>query len=333
MTLQHLLTYARPGRSRAEKKFIRRYIKPRGARPDLFGNLIVRVGENPKVLWSCHTDTVHRLSGRQEVLVENGVAFVRTTDFLANCLGADCTTGVWLMLQMIDAGKPGLYIFHRDEETGCRGSNWIARNTPELLDGVRYAIAFDRRGYDSIVTHQVGVRTASDEFARALAAGLGLDMKPDPTGVFTDTIEYEALIPECTNVSVGYENAHSRHEVQDLAFAELLLQRLLDLDVDALPVVRNPAAPQKDPWWETDDLWGDMSKYKTSRQDGPTCWECELDDDAVCPECKYTKTARKRPDLLCAYCDADLDPHSVDAYFIGEYEICRECYLNNKTGV
>jgi hypothetical protein len=333
-TLQEMLTYRRPGRSRSERKFINRYIIPRGARPDLFGNLILQIGDNPRVMWSSHTDTVHTTSGRQQVeLVGN---MLMTFDRNSSCLGADCTTGVWLMLRMIDAGKPGLYIFHRDEESGCRGSNWIAKNTPELLDEIDYAIAFDRRGYDSVVTHQMGGRCASDAFANDLLRQLGFDAFPDPTGVYTDTVSYEALVPECTNISVGYFNQHSRREQQDMVFAYSLLDKLLALDVSRLPVVRDPNL------WEDEDelvgsaadLWLDMTKYKvTDRTGDPTCWECQIDDSVSCPECKYARRHKPRADLLCAYCDADLDIDAVDTYFIGDYELCKSCYNNSGVGV
>jgi len=248
MILQEMLTYKRPGRSRAERKFIRRYIAPLGAEPDGFGNYILRIGTAP-VLWACHTDTVHKSSGRQRVfLSDKGTA---RSD--GDCLGADDTTGVWLLCELARQGVEGLYIFHRDEETGMQGSAWIAENTPELLDGIKYAIAFDRCGYDSIVTHQCGEKTASDQFAEALAEGLALGMKPDPTGVYTDTLSYAQLIPECTNVSVGYHHAHSASEAQNTGFAGALLRALLRLDVATLPAVRDPAAYEM---WDDDDGYG-----------------------------------------------------------------------------
>lgn len=41
----------------------------------------------------------------------------------SNCLGADCTTGVWLILEMIKARVPGIYVIHNDEEVGCVGAS------------------------------------------------------------------------------------------------------------------------------------------------------------------------------------------------------------------
>jgi len=172
------------------------------------------------------------------------------------------------MSEMIRAEVEGLYIFHRGEEIGGIGSTYIAEETPELLDGIRYAIALDRKGFDSVITYQ-GARCASDTFAGALADALGGDFEPDESGLFTDTANYAELIPECSNLSVGYEHAHSAKETLDVGFMLWLLPRLMRLDVSALPVARDPKAdPERgDDWgqwpqgdaarkWETVSGWG-----------------------------------------------------------------------------
>src|SRR5579863_7536935 len=87
-----MLTYMRPHNSATEKEFIKRYIEPTGAKSDGFGNLWLTVGKSP-ILWSSHTDTVHKKPGTQRVLYGAGIASADNS----NCLGADCTTGVWLM--------------------------------------------------------------------------------------------------------------------------------------------------------------------------------------------------------------------------------------------
>ena len=66
-------------------------------------------------------------------------------------------------------------------------------------------------------------------------------MKPDATGVFTDTANYEALIPECTNISVGYYKQHTGSEMQDYAFASRLLKALIMADWSKLVIERDPA--------------------------------------------------------------------------------------------
>jgi hypothetical protein len=254
-----MLQYRRPAFSETERKFIRKYIEPFGAKPDEFGNYILKIGDAP-VLWSSHTDTVHYVHGMQQVWVDKAKQFAWTDTKKSNCLGADCTTGVYVMLRMIEAGVPGLYIFHRDEEAGGGGSSHIAKKTPELLDGIKYAIAFDRKGSNSIITHQWGGRCCSSEFAKAL--GEHLMMKEDSGGTFTDTANYTDIIPECTNISVGYMNQHTAGEWQDLQFAEELVKLMLTLDVASLPVARDPKAKPAN-WWEDDDEFGWYHGHRT----------------------------------------------------------------------
>ena len=201
-------------------------------------------------MWSSHTDTVHKDEGLQDIIIDGPwiTAVTGKKRELTNCLGADCTTGVWLMIKMIEADVPGLYIFHREEEVGGNGSDWIAKNRRDDLANIQFAIALDRKGYDSVITHQ-GARCCSDEFAEGLAFILGQNFKPDDTGLFTDTANYTHIIPECTNLSVGYFNQHGPLETQNWMFAQTLLETLVNLDMTGLIPIRDPSE-EEEPWWE-----------------------------------------------------------------------------------
>jgi hypothetical protein len=237
--LLDMLTYARPAGSETETIFIRRFIdRLPNCYADSYGNRIVAIGDNPSILWSSHTDTVHKTDGRQALIRTEDHAIMRKEP--GDCLGADCTTGVWLMCQMVSANIPGLYVFHRDEEIGGLGSQWIANKTPDLLQGISHAIAFDRKGESSVITHQAGGRCASDTFANALCSILGKAWRTDDTGTFTDTANYADIIPECTNISVGYWSQHTENESQNLAFALDLRDRLISADMSGLPCERDP---------------------------------------------------------------------------------------------
>jgi hypothetical protein len=238
-TLLNMLTYRRPASSATEEAFIAAYIRPLGVTEDTSGNLIKRIGD-ASVLWSSHTDTVHREGGRQLICTGDGEVWLGETD-KSNCLGADDTAGVWLMREMILAKRPGLYIFHRGEECGGVGSSHIAFHMPELLDGIQWAIALDRAGRSDVITSQAGGRCCSDVFALALAAKLGIGFQPDSGGVFTDTANYTDLVGECTNISVGYFKQHTSQEYLDLRFVTALRDVLLTLDTYDLPSVRKPA--------------------------------------------------------------------------------------------
>ena len=106
--LMAMLSFRRPAWTKTERHFIERFIRPLGVTEDTFGNLYKRVGTAP-ILWSSHTDTVHTQGGKQLLsLANNGV--VTQADTQSNCLGADCTAGVWLMAEMIRANRHGLYV-------------------------------------------------------------------------------------------------------------------------------------------------------------------------------------------------------------------------------
>jgi len=245
----------RPASSEMEKFYVNNYLftpemQAMGMYKDGFhygrqegsgeGNLIIKIGEGSKTLFSSHTDTVHRTGVEQNVIIDPTQDKLKFTTDSGQCLGGDDGTGVWLMLELIKAGVPGLYIFHRAEEVGGQGSSYIANTTPELIEGYERAIAFDRKDDWSIITHQSGVRTCSEEFAKDLARELSMGHRADSTGSFTDTANYDTIIPECTNLSVGYHNAHSARENQEIDYLLEFRDALIKVDWENLVTARDP---------------------------------------------------------------------------------------------
>lgn len=264
--LLEILSWARPHDSAIERAFCREYLDSfPGMTADAFGNRMLAIGPRPRIMWSCHVDTVARRGGQQDVGIdEDGIAHL-CEGKPGMSLGADDGAGIWIMLNMIEACRPGLYLFHRGEEQGCLGSHWIQRNSPNLLKDIDAAIAFDRAGFGDIITHQSYGRTCSDAFAASLAAALnGLDPEfryaPDDTGVFTDTNEYAGIIPECTNLSVGYHNQHGPKETLDVDHCEKLLAAMLRLDTSPLVIERDPSVQE-------DDRWGWLETYRSHSGD------------------------------------------------------------------
>jgi hypothetical protein len=241
--LLEMLTWMRPHGSAVEKEFVKTYITD-VHKHTLLGpmeNVLITTDPNSDTLFSCHTDTVHRMPGIQEVRHEDDFLFAYKAD--KEPLGADDTTGVWLMLAMIEANVPGFYVFHRGEECGGIGSSWLARNRADWLKQFKRAVAFDRKGESSVITHQRGGSCCSQEFALALAKSLGPEWQPDSGGTFTDTANYMPMIPECTNLSVGYYDQHTDKETQNIAFALSLVPLLIAVKWEELPVVRTPKEP------------------------------------------------------------------------------------------
>tara|TARA_R110002153_G_scaffold135154_1_gene284630 strand:- start:55 stop:495 length:441 start_codon:yes stop_codon:yes gene_type:complete len=80
-------------------------------------------------------------------------------------------------------------------------------------------------------------------------------LKPDTGGTYTDSMEYSGVVPECTNLSVGYYDQHTSKESQDILFAETLLERLCKADWRALVISRDPTQPME----YDDTVWTALS--------------------------------------------------------------------------
>lgn len=244
--LVEMLAWKRPDNSEENLDFCDKYLEPIFGLPDVWGNYSYTVenynGTLPDIIFTAHHDTVHHKGGMQEVEVSDSGIAMLPDGSLSNCLGADCTTGIWIIIGMIEAGIPGTYVIHSAEEVGCVGSEkYVEDNAGWLNSDIKYCISFDRFGYTSIITHQCGARTSSNAFAKSLSSILGMPtLQPDSGGLFTDSNEYREVVPECTNLSVGYFDQHSSREVQDLIFVQALLQNLIDADWSKLVCERDP---------------------------------------------------------------------------------------------
>lgn len=250
--LVDMLTYCRPYQSITERAFCKRFIEPLAdVTRDEYGNYHVVRGTDSRVLWSCHTDTVHRSPGFQRVKNHRGrLSLGRPRDgILRNCLGADDTAGVFILRDMVIEGIPGHYVFHAGEEIGCVGSRALAKGYAIELQAFQYAIALDRAGTGDVVTHQNGRRCCSDAFVESMAECLeSVGSYTGAHGVYTDTAEYTDLIPECTNLSVGYEHQHSAREYLNSAHVMALRDALLAFDESRLVAERDPSAEDTDEW-------------------------------------------------------------------------------------
>jgi hypothetical protein len=208
-------------------------------------NLIVEVGES-RTLFSSHLDTVHRGDGWNLIVFGVQDQMYRTDARNGDVLGADDAAGVWVMVQMIQHRVPGVYVFHIGEEFGGVGSEAMRIEGFDILERCDHAVAFDRKGTSSIITHQgMGTRCASSLFAKTLAQEMGridplMIMEPDDTGVFTDTANYTDIIPECTNISVGYYREHTTEESLDINYLQRLAEVCTRVNWAGLPVGRDP---------------------------------------------------------------------------------------------
>lgn len=263
--LLRMLEYRRPLGSDSLTEFTDRFVMDLpGAYRDQWGNVHVVIGDGARVLWSSHTDTVHHTGGKQTLHFDHETAIVgvskRSKRDGSNCLGGDCTIGVWIMRNMIKAGVPGTYIFHHGEERGGIGSTALAKHHADWLsERFDFAIAFDRRRRRSVITHMSGFRVCSEKFAQSLIDAIGrggLKYETDDGGSYTDTYEYAEIVPECTNISVGYDHEHRESETADLDHALAIMRVMCRIDVSSFVKDRDP---QSDDNWKSSYTYGNGS--------------------------------------------------------------------------
>src|SRR5690606_1451648 len=93
------------------------------------------------------------------------------------------------------------------------------------------------------ITHMFNGRTCSDTFADSLSLALDMAHYRDDGGSFTDTANLTDLVPECCNVSVGYQHEHSKNETLDMGYLEKLTHSVIRAfagDGPALTIARVP---------------------------------------------------------------------------------------------
>ena len=227
---------------------------PAGYQEDGLGNFYLQIGENPSAMFTCHLDTADKSQSKVKHVFDKNI--IKTDG--KSILGADDKAGMTVLLYMINKGVPGLYYFFIGEEVGCIGSRKLAAiwKDTEFSKHVSKVVSFDRRGNESIITHQMFGRCCSDDFAKDLAkrlneAGCGLSMKLDDTGILTDSAKFMKLVPECTNISVGYQAEHTFGESQDIEFLKKIARAASLIDWESLPAKRDPEVEE-----EYDDYYG-----------------------------------------------------------------------------
>jgi len=255
-----------------------------------------------RTLFIAHVDTVHREVGANKIRKTKAMWYADGAP-----LGADDGAGCAMLMHLIHADVKGYYIFSQGEECGGIGAKFLESTHKSLLSQFDRAIAFDRRGTDSVISHQGWGRCASDTFCQALADALNLHDEnlmyaPDDTGVYTDTAEFVDIIPECTNISVGYNSEHSQQESLNIAHFELLAQSVLQVEWDKLPVDRDPTVPEyKETKYDTGltNWWSTYDKGYTERNINQSRYFSKWEDD------EYWQTE----DLLDGLYDAMVGHH------------------------
>lgn len=213
---------------------------PEGYKEDSVGNYYLQIGDTT-TMFACHLDTASTYDRKITHTFDGD--FIKTDG--KTILGADDKAGMVVMLYMIENKIPGLYYFFIGEEVGCIGSGRLSKiwKETEFSKYINKVISFDRRGTSSVITEQMFGRCCSNDFAKALSlelnsTNLGFSFSPDPTGIYTDSAQFMSLVPECTNISVGYYSEHTNSEKQDLNFLKRLCKGVCLVNWENLPIKR-----------------------------------------------------------------------------------------------
>lgn len=215
---------------------------------DKWGNYYHKVGES-RTLFTCHLDTYSNKYQKVNHVIEGNI--IRTDG--TTILGGDNKAGVVTLLYMIEKGVPGFYYFFLGEEPLKSGGLWGSTqilSKKKFLSEFDRAVAFDRKMTGSIITRQMAQECCSNEFAEALIrefSNVGLNMRKDGTGYYTDTANFLEIIPECTNISIGVWNEHHLNEYVDISYVQRVAEAATLIDWEKLPTARIPK------WWKPND--------------------------------------------------------------------------------
>lgn len=260
-----------------EKTVFGKDIEDLNLESDAFGNWYLLIknldGSLPKTMFTCHLDTAD--AGAPKEVKHSLFQSTKTNDIWVQThntvLGADCKAGTVVMEHMINHHVPGLYYFFQGEEVGLKGSRALAEFwktnqnqetktflLPELDKHILIlkCISWDRKGEASIIAKQSGNTCVSQEFIDALSQAFfntteNLSYKRDDTGSYTDSYAFLSLIPECTNLSVGYYNQHTHSETQNLTYLDKLCNAAIQIDWEEIPAKRVPINPTQGKYTST----------------------------------------------------------------------------------
>jgi hypothetical protein len=270
---------------------VMRFIFPDDIKKDIHGNYFYQVGKS-RTIFASHIDTVSKEYVDVNQLFDGDI--IRTDG--NTTLGADDKAGVTVMIWMIINKIPGLYYFFIGEEVGCIGSG-LASKYGDFKGKYDRVISFDRRGTDSVITYQSSTRCCSDKFAQELSDQLnksGMSYKKDDTGVYTDSAEFMSIIPECTNISVGYYKEHTTQEHQDINHLINLANACVNVNWEKLPVKRDPSKTEYKSYtsygWGT--TWDDY--YIDSRTKSYSTYDDFHDVDNYISRGKRNRRRKKR---------------------------------------
>ena len=194
-----------------------------------FNGNIVGINHPGRPLLSAHMDMVntesYKLKGEECFINEP----VFTTDNATNLrlyrdkdrknqtsLGADDKNGIWVILNLLQAGVPVNFLFCHGEEVGCVGSSQVVADEDlgKLIESCSFGIIIDRRNPGDIIGYENKYCMCLDDKIQTYAEQNGYAFSC-ARGSCSDADKVSQLL-ECVNLSCGYYDAHTSTEYTNL---------------------------------------------------------------------------------------------------------------------
>ena len=166
------------------------------------------------VLLVAHLDTVHP-KPVQRICTSNDGNILMSPEGI----GGDDRAGVYMILQLLQKHHCHV-LFCEDEESGGQGA--LAFVNSGIKPSVNYILELDRRGEKDAVFYSCNNPEFTD-----FVCSFGFE---EEFGSFSDiSIIAPALGIAAVNLSCGYEHAHTRHEIINLAHLRKNIQRVSNM--------------------------------------------------------------------------------------------------------
>lgn len=234
-------------------------------------------------------------------------------------LGADDRAGVFAILKIIQSGLRPTIIFTTDEEVGGLGAAQLVKDFPEcLIPDLKYLIQLDRRGTNDCVFYDC----YNEDFITYVESFGFIEA----FGTFSDIAE---LCPAWdvvgVNLSIGYENEHTRYETLHLkpwmATIEKVKRMLKEKDIPDFEYIEYSYS-------YNGTKWGYDEKYKDWYDYTPH-YRCKSCGKSFCEyEVIPTRNKNKKIVYYCPDCCVDNVTWCLDcgtAYEKKKMSACPKC--------
>ena len=234
-------------------------------------------------------------------------------------LGADDRAGVFAILKIIQSGLRPTIIFTTDEEVGGLGAAQLVKDFPECpIPGLKYLIQLDRRGTNDCVFYDC----YNEDFITYVESFGFIEA----FGTFSDIAE---LCPAWdvvgVNLSIGYENEHTRYETLHLkpwmATIEKVKRMLKEKDIPDFEYIEYSYS-------YNGTKWGYDEKYKDWYDYTPH-YRCKSCGKSFCEyEVIPTRNKNKKIVYYCPDCCVDNVTWCLDcgtAYEKKKMSACPKC--------